>query len=114
MIAVFVVVALIVLLLAASMHAASNSDLAQNQQDRDTQKTRRDFVVEVTTSSYHFGAIQVESEEGRNIYDVNFTSDEQVFRFTYRCDGKPVEDSALTPYKGTNTLSAILTVATRS
>ena len=31
-----------------------------------------------------------------------FTTDEQVFRFIYRCDGQPSIASALTPYKGTS------------
>jgi len=36
---------------------------------------------------------------------VRFIFDEQVFRFTYRFDGEPVLGSAITPFKGTNTLS---------
>lgn len=36
---------------------------------------------------------------------VRFIYDESVFRFVYRFDGQPVLASAITPFKGTNTLS---------
>ena len=36
---------------------------------------------------------------------VRFVYDESVFRFVYRFDGQPVLASAITPFKGTNTLS---------
>ena len=36
---------------------------------------------------------------------VQFIYDESVFRFVYRFDGQPVLSTAITPYKGTNTLS---------
>lgn len=36
---------------------------------------------------------------------VQFLTDETVFRFVMRIDGQPVWNSALTPFKGTNTLS---------
>jgi HK97 family phage major capsid protein len=45
---------------------------------------------------------------------VLFTTDEMAFRFILRLDGQPAWHSALTPYKGTNTLSPFVTVATRS
>lgn len=45
---------------------------------------------------------------------VAFTTDEMVFRFTYRVDGQPLWQAALTPYKGTNTLSPFITVAVRT
>jgi len=46
---------------------------------------------------------------------VNFTYDETVFRFVYRCDGSPKWNSALTPKSGSgNTLSPFVTLATRS
>ena len=32
---------------------------------------------------------------------VNFQTDQTAFRFVYRCDGQPMWDSYLTPYKGT-------------
>lgn len=44
---------------------------------------------------------------------VRFVYDEMAFKFTYRVDGKPVWDSAITPYKGTATKSAFVTLATR-
>ncbi|WP_377299680.1 phage major capsid protein [Rhizobium sp. SGZ-381] len=44
---------------------------------------------------------------------VAFLTDEMVFRITYRVDGEPIWHSPLTPYKGTNTLSPFVTLATR-
>jgi HK97 family phage major capsid protein len=32
---------------------------------------------------------------------VNFQTDQTAFRFVYRCDGQPMWDAYLTPYKGT-------------
>ena len=43
---------------------------------------------------------------------VNFTTDETAFRFVMRLDGQPLWNSALTPYKGSDTLSPFVTVAT--
>jgi HK97 family phage major capsid protein len=45
---------------------------------------------------------------------VKFTTDETAFRFVFRCDGEPAWNSALTPYKGDNTLSPFVTLAVRS
>lgn len=45
---------------------------------------------------------------------VEFLTDQTVFRFTYRCDGQPVLASALTPYKGTDTVGPIVALATRA
>jgi HK97 family phage major capsid protein len=36
---------------------------------------------------------------------VSFTTDQTCFRFVYRADGQPAWNSALTPFKGSNTLS---------
>jgi HK97 family phage major capsid protein len=44
---------------------------------------------------------------------VKFDTDESVFRFVMRLDGQPERASALTPYKGSNTLSHFVTLATR-
>jgi len=45
---------------------------------------------------------------------VQFTTDETVFRFIYRCDGQTALASALTPYKGTDTQSPFVGIAVRS
>jgi HK97 family phage major capsid protein len=45
---------------------------------------------------------------------VRFEYSEQVFRFVLRMDGMPVRASALTPYKGSQTLSHFVALATRS
>lgn len=44
---------------------------------------------------------------------VRFVNDESVFRFTYRCDGQPAWNSALTPFKGSNTQSPFITLQNR-
>lgn len=43
---------------------------------------------------------------------VNFTTDETAFRFVLRIDGQPLWNSAVTPYKGSDTVSPFVTVAT--
>ena len=45
---------------------------------------------------------------------VNFLTDETAFRFIMRTDGQPSLNSAITPYKGTGTLSSFVTLATRA
>lgn len=45
---------------------------------------------------------------------VRFINNERTFRFIYRVDGQPTWNTALTPAKGTNTLSPFVALATRS
>lgn len=45
---------------------------------------------------------------------VRFLNDEQTFRFVMRVNGMPIWQSAITPYKGSNTLSPYVALATRS
>lgn len=45
---------------------------------------------------------------------VKFTTDETAFRFVMRLDGQPTLASAITPFKGSNTLSPFVCVETRS
>lgn len=45
---------------------------------------------------------------------VQFLTDQTVFRFVYRVDGAPAVHSALTPYKGSATVSPFVTLATRA
>ena len=45
---------------------------------------------------------------------VRFVYDESVFRFVYRFDGQPVLSSAITPFKGTNTLSHFVKLDART
>ncbi len=45
---------------------------------------------------------------------VQFLTGEEVFRFRYRADGQPLWNSALTPFKGSNTLSPFISLDTRS
>jgi HK97 family phage major capsid protein len=44
---------------------------------------------------------------------VRFLQDEQVLKFTYRVDGQPLRRSALTPFKGSDSLSTTVVVQTR-
>jgi len=43
---------------------------------------------------------------------VRFAYDESCFRFVYRVDGQPTWNAALTPFKGTNTLSPFVRLST--
>jgi HK97 family phage major capsid protein len=45
---------------------------------------------------------------------LKFDYNETAFRWIYRCDGQPLWTSALTPYKGTNTVSPYISLAVRS
>lgn len=45
---------------------------------------------------------------------VRFLYDEMVFKFNIRINGKPKLKSAITPFKGTNTLAPFVTLATRA
>lgn len=45
---------------------------------------------------------------------VQFLTDEMTYRWTYRLDGQPAYASAITPFKGTNTLSPFIVLATRA
>jgi len=45
---------------------------------------------------------------------VRFDYDESVFRFVLRVDGQPVRATALTPYKGSDTLSHFVALAVRA
>ena len=45
---------------------------------------------------------------------VKFTSNEMAYRFIYRYDAQPVWNSALTPFKGSNTKSPYVKLATRA
>jgi HK97 family phage major capsid protein len=45
---------------------------------------------------------------------VRFVYDESTFRFVMRVDGQPVRAAALTPYKGSETQSHFIVLATRA
>ena len=45
---------------------------------------------------------------------VAFTTAEQAFRFIYRVDGEPLWNSALTPFKGSNTQSPMVALSASS
>lgn len=45
---------------------------------------------------------------------VRFLNDENTFRVTFRCNGQPIPNKAITPYKGSSTRSPFVVLATRS
>ena len=45
---------------------------------------------------------------------VQFMTDEEVFRFVYRCDGQPTIAAPLTPYKGTDTVGPFVALEERA
>jgi HK97 family phage major capsid protein len=45
---------------------------------------------------------------------VRFIYDEMTYKFTYRVDGQPIWNAALTPANGTNTVSPFVALATRA
>ena len=52
--------------------------------------------------------------EAASSIHVQFLTDETVFRFVLRMDGQPKRNAPLTPFKGTNTQSSFITLATRA
>jgi len=52
--------------------------------------------------------------EAASSMHVQFLTDEMTFRFILRTDGQPKRNAALTPFKGSDTLSAFVTLATRA
>lgn len=52
--------------------------------------------------------------EQANSMHVYFSTGEQAFRAFYRVDGQPAPRAAITPFKGSNTLSPFVVLATRS
>jgi len=44
---------------------------------------------------------------------VRFEYNEMAFRFTYRADGQPLKTKATTPFRGADTVSPFVTLATR-
>jgi len=68
----------------------------------------------ILASLNEFQAIDKGGIQSASSIHVNFTTGEQVFRFTYRFDGEPKWSAALTPKNGTNTVSPYVTLAARS
>lgn len=61
-----------------------------------------------------YQAIQKGGVETASSIHVKFLTDETAFRFVYRVDGAPKLASALTPFKGSNTLAPFITLTTSS
>ena len=68
-------------------------------------------IVLADMSEYLFWDTQV--EQASSIH-VAFLTDESVYRAVYSCEGKPTLLSAITPYKGSNTQSPFVSLATRA
>jgi len=71
-----------------------------------------DDIVLVDFSQYAF--IDRGGVQNAQSLHVRFTTDEMAFRATYRVDGGSLWKEALTPFKGTNTVSPFVTLATRA
>lgn len=61
-----------------------------------------------------YAVIEKDSIQQASSMHVAFLTDEMAFRCIYRVDGRPTWHSALTPFKGTNTLAPYVVLATRS
>lgn len=61
----------------------------------------------------YIAADQGNIDEAMSIH-VNFIYDQETYRFIYYFDGQPRWKSAVTPYKGSNTVSPFVVLATRS
>lgn len=68
-------------------------------------------ILLVSPSQYQ--AIDKGGIQSASSIHVAFTTGEQVFRFTYRFDGQPKWNSALTPKNGTKTVSPYVALAAR-
>ena len=66
----------------------------------------------VLASLSNYQAIQKGGIEAASSIHVQFLTDETVFRFVYRVDGAPTWGAALTPFKGSNTQSPFVALAT--
>lgn len=70
-------------------------------------------IALVDLSKYRLIRKAVGVETASSIH-VRFTQGEQTFRAIYRVDGQPIPRAAITPFKGANTVSPFVTLATRS
>jgi len=66
----------------------------------------------VLASLSNYQAIQKGGIEAASSIHVQLLTDETVFRFVYRVDGAPTWGAALTPFKGSNTQSPFVALAT--
>lgn len=77
----------------------------------ETLGTEGDIIL---TNWKYYQAIRKGDVESDMSMHVRFQYGELAYRFTFRVDGQSKWDLPLTPYKGSNTTSAIVTLATRS
>jgi len=61
-----------------------------------------------------YQTIQKGGIEAASSIHVQFLTDETAYRFVYRIDGQPIWDSALTPFKGSNTQSPFVVLTSAS
>lgn len=64
--------------------------------------------------SQHVSAVKSGGPKNAVSMHLHFDTDEMAFRTTYRLDSQPWWSSAITPFKGSNTQSPYITLATRS
>lgn len=71
---------------------------------------------DITLADFNSGYVMIDKggiDAAVSIH-VQFLTDESVFRFILRTDGQPISNKALTPFRGTNTVSSFITLADRS
>lgn len=69
-------------------------------------------IVLADLSYYALGTKSSNNAMQRSIH-VRFVNGEETFRLTYRCDGAPMIQTPITPFKGSNTQSAFVALAAR-
>lgn len=72
-------------------------------------------VGDIVLADLSFYALGTKASNGnlqRSIH-VRFVNGEETFRTTFRCDGAPMLNSPVTPFKGSNTQSAFVALAAR-
>jgi HK97 family phage major capsid protein len=77
----------------------------------DTLGTEGDIVL---TDWGQYYLAQKNGIQAQSSIHVRFLYDEMTFRFIWRVDGRPKFVSPLTPFKGSNTLGPIVTLAVRA
>ena len=65
------------------------------------------------TATFEYMLVDKNGVQAATSMHVAFLTDEMVFRITYRVDGKPMWSVPLTPFKGTNTKSPFIALASR-
>lgn len=69
--------------------------------------------IQLVDLSQYLSIDKSQMEQASSMH-VRFVNDEMTFRYVWRVNGQPLDDSAITPFKGANTLSPFVTLAARA